>query len=399
MNPCHTTIYKTNQPIGEAHMVVAGNEPTFTAYGGYHDAGDADRRTYHMDVTATLLTTYEAFPKLFTDEQFNIPDKFDEKYNILGKGNGIPDILDEAESGTCSGSTCRRVPARSTGAPRRRGTLLSRHTTRRQSDSALKCWMSKQAGFAAGMFMHLARLIKPYKPQTRRAVAEARRDGDGGGGNRCSALAPPLPRGAEVLADRRRIRPSNREGPLNRTQVPTPVTYQNPPESFAGNGWLASFFYSYIIENNQAHRPGRRGQVQGGDQGGRRRRDRASSAPMPTRSAPPLSLRWWGSDHGPGTVRLSLPAPLGSQRRIRSILMRQASSWITIRDSTRSASVTCAVLDSTGSTIRMIASQRLPRYKGWGPRPGILVFGPERIGQRGVGSRRDHAPSRAPLHR
>ena len=48
--PCHTTIYQVNAPIGEAHLVVTGNEPTFTAYGGYHDAGDADRRTYHMDV-------------------------------------------------------------------------------------------------------------------------------------------------------------------------------------------------------------------------------------------------------------------------------------------------------------------------------------------------------------
>ena len=99
MKPCHTTIYKTNGPIGEARLVVTGNEPTFTAYGGYHDAGDADRRTYHMDVTATLLTTYEAFPQFFTDDQFNIPDKFDDKYNILGKGNKIPDILDEAEWG------------------------------------------------------------------------------------------------------------------------------------------------------------------------------------------------------------------------------------------------------------------------------------------------------------
>jgi endoglucanase len=92
-DPCHTT-------IGEARLVVTGNEPTFTAYGGYHDAGDADRRTYHMDVPVTLMTTYEAFPQLFTDDQFNIPDKFDETYHILGKGNGIPDILDEAMWGT-----------------------------------------------------------------------------------------------------------------------------------------------------------------------------------------------------------------------------------------------------------------------------------------------------------
>ena len=37
---------------------------------------------------------------MFTDDQFNIPDKFDENYHILGKGNGIPDILDEAMWGT-----------------------------------------------------------------------------------------------------------------------------------------------------------------------------------------------------------------------------------------------------------------------------------------------------------
>ena len=53
-----------------------------------------------MDVPSTLLTTFEAFPELFTDDQFNIPDKFDAQFNILGKGNGSPDILDEAEWGT-----------------------------------------------------------------------------------------------------------------------------------------------------------------------------------------------------------------------------------------------------------------------------------------------------------
>ena len=99
-DPCHTTIWQVNGRIAEASLVVTGNEPTFTAYGGYHDAGDADRRTYHMDVPVTLLTTYEAFPQHFTDDQFNIPDKFNEKYQILGKGNGVPDILDEAMWGT-----------------------------------------------------------------------------------------------------------------------------------------------------------------------------------------------------------------------------------------------------------------------------------------------------------
>jgi endoglucanase len=136
MKPCHTTVYKVNGPIGEARLVVTGNEPNFIAYGGYHDAGDADRRTYHMDVTATLLTTYEVFPACFTDDQFNIPDQFDAQYNILGKGNRIPDIIDEAEWGRCSGNTCRSLPARSTGARRRKGILPSPPTTRRPSISA-----------------------------------------------------------------------------------------------------------------------------------------------------------------------------------------------------------------------------------------------------------------------
>ncbi len=36
----------------------------------------------------------------FTDLQYNIPDQFDAHYTPTGKGNGIPDIIDEAEWGT-----------------------------------------------------------------------------------------------------------------------------------------------------------------------------------------------------------------------------------------------------------------------------------------------------------
>ena len=83
-----------------SNIVVTGDEPTMTVYGGYHDAGDTDRRAYHMANPVINLMLYEAFPDLFVDDQFNIPDKFDENFNILGKGNGIPDIIDEAEWGT-----------------------------------------------------------------------------------------------------------------------------------------------------------------------------------------------------------------------------------------------------------------------------------------------------------
>ncbi len=45
-------------------------------YGGYHDAGDADRRAYHMENPVLNLMIYEAFPEYFTDGQYNIPGDF-----------------------------------------------------------------------------------------------------------------------------------------------------------------------------------------------------------------------------------------------------------------------------------------------------------------------------------
>lgn len=58
---------------------------TLPAYGGHHDAGDYNPRS-HLDVAQTLMDAYEIAPRKFSDGQLNIPEK----------GNGIPDILDEA---------------------------------------------------------------------------------------------------------------------------------------------------------------------------------------------------------------------------------------------------------------------------------------------------------------
>jgi len=55
------------------------------ASGGHHDAGDYNPRS-HIDVAQVLMDAYEIAPKKFYDGQLNIPEK----------GNGIPDILDEA---------------------------------------------------------------------------------------------------------------------------------------------------------------------------------------------------------------------------------------------------------------------------------------------------------------
>jgi hypothetical protein len=58
-------------------------------HGGWWDAGDFDRRTYHFEIVQDLLSAYFMFPEKFRDGQQQIPES----------GNGIPDIIDEAAWG------------------------------------------------------------------------------------------------------------------------------------------------------------------------------------------------------------------------------------------------------------------------------------------------------------
>jgi endoglucanase len=161
---CHTKVYKVNGKITEANNPVSGSEESFACYGGYHDAGDADRRVYHMANPIINLMLYETFPDLFTDNQFNIPDKFDSTYNIVGKGNGIPDIIDEAAWGTLLWEYLQNddgsilYGTETTGypspfdAPLDQDALL--YGTVKADDRA--------AATGAGLFMHLARILKPF---------------------------------------------------------------------------------------------------------------------------------------------------------------------------------------------------------------------------------------------
>ncbi|MCP3967876.1 MAG: hypothetical protein GY750_19630 [Lentisphaerae bacterium] len=57
--------------------------------GGWWDAGDFDRRTFHFRIVQDLLSVYFMFPENFSDGQLHIPES----------GNGIPDIIDEAAWG------------------------------------------------------------------------------------------------------------------------------------------------------------------------------------------------------------------------------------------------------------------------------------------------------------
>ncbi|MCJ8330065.1 MAG: glycoside hydrolase family 9 protein [Lentisphaeria bacterium] len=59
---------------------------TLNYWGGWHDAGDWDRRALHLNNAAQLIDVYIVFKKILKDGDLKIPES----------GNGIPDILDEA---------------------------------------------------------------------------------------------------------------------------------------------------------------------------------------------------------------------------------------------------------------------------------------------------------------
>ena len=59
------------------------------AWGGYHDAGDWDRRAVHLSIADALMLAYEGDPKRFSDNELSLPER----------GNGVPDVLDEVRWG------------------------------------------------------------------------------------------------------------------------------------------------------------------------------------------------------------------------------------------------------------------------------------------------------------
>ncbi|MFQ5749739.1 MAG: glycoside hydrolase family 9 protein, partial [Planctomycetota bacterium] len=84
---CHTAVEVTDgEPPG--FIPPSPNAAKRPIAGGWHDAGDFDRRGPHIVIPAFLLTLYEAFPDRFQDGEFDIPES--------GDPFGMPDILDEA---------------------------------------------------------------------------------------------------------------------------------------------------------------------------------------------------------------------------------------------------------------------------------------------------------------
>jgi len=380
MKPCHTMIYDTNAPIREARLIVDGNEPTFTAYGGYHDAGDADRRTYHMDVTATLLTTYEAFGHLFTDDQYNIPDKFDENFNIVGKGNKIPDIIDEAEWGAMFWEYMQKPSGEIHW-----GTETNRYSPFTTYDKETKRFGTevldtRTAGFAAGMFMHLARIVKPYKPERSEELRKHADMAFKAAGDRIRtshhlyyAVQKYLLTGDKTAHQTVKDLAENAARYVG--------TFNSAPESFAGSnrsnrpdGWLVSFFYSYIIEKDRPTDPVVVEQFKTAIKAAA---DKAieylqgNAYPVGT----PMSLRWWGSNTAQG--QYAYPCLLhwgltGEQKYI------DAASQLMDYNQGLNPLGKCYVCGIGFDRVHNPHDREsaFTIEQGWGPRPGILVFGP-----------------------
>lgn len=87
---CHVTNYVQHlQADAQFFPRNLPRKETVDIRGGWHDAGDFDRRIFHVDISERLYTIYEMFPERFTDGQLNLPES----------GNGIPDLIDEGNWG------------------------------------------------------------------------------------------------------------------------------------------------------------------------------------------------------------------------------------------------------------------------------------------------------------
>jgi len=83
---CHLEVYESGYLVENKAYTPKEGERKRTYRGGYHDAADFDTFTQHLKATAQTLVAYEFAPDLFKDGDLSIPES----------GNGVPDILDEA---------------------------------------------------------------------------------------------------------------------------------------------------------------------------------------------------------------------------------------------------------------------------------------------------------------
>ena len=376
---CHETIYETYDRIAEARLVVKGDEPTIQAWGGYHDAGDADRRTYHMDVPSTLLTTFEAFPELFTDDQFNIPDKFDEQFNILGKGNGIPDILDEAEWGTMFWKYFQEEDGQIPWGTETNG--YSPFTTYDFEDHLFgsEALDPRTSAWASGLFYHFARIIKPYDEAKSKEYVEHAELAHNASLKSYAERNREMPATFQMYYNvEKYLMTGNAEcheyvkaHAHDAEQMLT--TYNQGSEIFAERGWLTSYFFSYILAPEsktdaatvKIFKDALQATVD---------KQMAAFNENAYPNGVPMNVTWWGSNVAQGqyTFPIVLMWKLTGKQEYIDVVSQMMDYALGLNPLGK------CYMTTLGFNQVHWPHDRESAYtieQGWGPRPGILVFG------------------------
>jgi endoglucanase len=381
---CHPTVYVTDSPPREARIIISPTDPIIKIRGGYHDAGDADRRDHHMMASMVLLTYYDMFPGNFSDLQFNLPDKFDADYKPVGQGNGIPDVIDEAawgalvfeylqekSGGVRSGTERTGYPVSNTADSLGLDRDTDQYGTFRVSDNSTT--------LAAGVFAHLARAMKPFNNE-RSAELQKRAEmawafaGD-------SASIPHklyyyiqyyLLTGNEAV--HRQIIQLAPEASIYET------THQDNPRSVPnGKLILGTHFFSYLVQNVRPKDPG---VVKIFEDVIRKVADRRvkelNENSWPNGTSEPN--RWWGSQ----TAQGQYADPLLMQWRL-THEQKYIDAASQLMDYNQGLNpIGKCFLTGTGfdRTMDPLHQDSYPmKAKGWGPAPGIQVFGPGNIRQ------------------
>jgi endoglucanase len=381
---CLPTVYVTNSVPREARITISPSDPIIKIRGGYHDAGDADRRDHHMIAPMVLLTYYDMFPERFSDLQYNLPDKFDKDWTPIGQGNGIPDVIDEAEWGTLvfeylqeknggvrSGTERNGYPVMNTADSLALDRDTDQYGTFRISDNSTT--------LAAGLFAHLARAIKPYN-KVRSAELQKRAELAWSFAGDSASVPHKLYYYIQtyLLTGNQDIHRQLIQLAPEASKYET--THQDNPRSVPnGKLILGIHFFSYLLQNE---RPKDQYVVKIFEDVIRKVADRRVSELnaniWPNGTSEPN--RWWGSQ----TAQGQYADPLLMQWRLtREQKYIDAASQLMDYNQGLNPMGKC-FLTGTGfdRTEDPLHQDSYPmKANGWGPAPGIQVFGPGNIRQ------------------
>ena len=157
--------------------------------------------------------------------------------------------------------------------------------------------------------------------------------------------------------------------------------YNGPPESFAGNGWLASYFYSYIVAKDRPTDPAVVARFKDAIKAAAdKEMDYLAGNAYPVGT--PANLRWWGSNTAQG--QYAYPCLLywsltKEQKYIDAV--SQLMDYVQGLNPLGKCYMTGLGFNRVHNPHDRESAYT--KRQGWGPRPGYLVFGPGGSG-RGV---------------